>query len=162
MKGFLVAVEDEGQPVKAPKLPQRSTLQICCESWEDFKAEIHREYAEEIMGVSPLFRGHASSEWKLASPWDRKLEKWGTGAKGDTRSERDYLLANILRNFKELAVGLPGIRSRELDDIDWWAVGRHFGLITPLLDWTRSPYVAAFFAFMGFAESINPGITTRA
>jgi hypothetical protein len=134
---------------------------VNCESWEDFKAEVHRDYAEEVMGVSPLFRGHARKEWKLASPWDRQLETWVSPREDWSRESKRHHLEKILRDFKDLATGLPGLKSRELDDLDWWAIGRHYGLVTPLLDWTRSPYVAAFFAFTGFIEQASPGMTTR-
>jgi hypothetical protein len=135
-----------------------STVTVSCESWEHFKSRVFMESAEELEGLVPIFRGHASSEWKLASRWDRKLG--GLCEEGNIDRRRwDFMLAKILRDFMDLAVGLPGIKSRELIDIDWWALGRHYGLMTPLLDWTKSPYVAAFFAFSGFAEQVSPGST---
>ncbi len=73
------------------------------------------------------------------------------------RGRDDYL-----EHFKALAVGLPGFQSSELKENDWWAIGRRHGLITPLLDWTKSPYVAAFFAFFDLADHDAPGFKTGA
>jgi hypothetical protein len=52
-----------------------------------------------------------------------------------------------LERFRWAASGLRGPNPKDLSSEEWWALGRHYGLITPLLDWTEKPYIATFFAF---------------
>jgi FRG domain len=108
-------------------------------NWAEFKAKIVKDIIQSSGkdSVKPfLFRGQADSSWKLHSSFDR-LEK--------DKSKYDLLLkcfTSICRtyNFNE---ELFNHNDNQLIA----AYGQHYGLPTRLLDWTTSPYFAAFFAF---------------
>ncbi len=132
-----------------------------CQSWDHFVGELRM--AEGKLIYPRIYRGHAALEWKLSSIFERLL--WRLKGGNPNRNVRELFSPGAfekfrtlyLRPFMETATGLPGLKSTSLSEDAWLALGRHHGLITPLLDWTKSPYVAAFFAFVEYAEIHNPG-----
>ena len=100
---------------------------------------------------SYIWRGQRRSNWPLSSSLDRLFDQLGLAA---SSSELERRLAEHLDVFKHAARGRRGPNPASLpEEKDWWALGQHFGLATPLLDWTRSPFAAAYFAFEELASN---------
>lgn len=112
------------------------------DSWEEFLTFINSNLKYRHF----VWRGQSDSSWLLEPTLDRVLAL--IGKSGDTRLINDHL-----RKFKFAVRGRRGYNPPDLDENAWWALGQHNGLSTVLLDWTKSPFVGAYFAFISAKKS---------
>lgn len=128
-------------------------------SWAEFKTRISdieeglAKYKAKAGGYfsHPLFRGLTKDSWKL----ETSLERVGHREMSIKQYHRITASAHRL-------IGNIGMRKHEFNEspaLDYDAITRglpnyeflgylrHHGFPSPLLDWSRSPYVAAYFAY---------------
>src|SRR6185312_10543709 len=89
------------------------------------------------------FRGERDERWPLYSSLSRYLQNFGVAPEAWAEQE-----ARILRIFKRKAHQYLEKPPAVDDDFQWLALMQHHGAPTRLLDFTWSPYVAAFFALV--------------
>jgi hypothetical protein len=118
-------------------------------SWKYFGDFI---YQEMLNYDAYVWRGHQCDSWKLESTLDRLVRDAKVPLPRASRFREKHL-----EQFMFAARGRRGANPPSLaDENSWWALGQHNGLATPLLDWTTSPFVAAFFAFIDISEPQTP------
>lgn len=93
-----------------------------------------------------IFRGQGDAGWSLESSLTRTIRATYPKAK---QTKIKQLVAEHLHVFKRNIRGRCTLDLNSTSEETLWALGQHFGLHTPLLDWSRSPYVALFFSLAG-------------
>jgi hypothetical protein len=98
-----------------------------------------KQLHEQFQSYDPrhtIFRGVTKAEYELVCRAGRLNLKSGDNLQNVEK--------RMLRTFKERAI--PFLEYKPTNDWEWLAVAQHHGLPTRLLDWTRNPLVATYFA----------------
>jgi hypothetical protein len=118
------------------KRSQRPYRVIRVETWDAFLEHITRPPYSNW-----AFRGERDERWPLYTSISRYLQNFGVSPSAWPEQER-----RILRIFKRKSHVFLDQPPETDDDFHWLALMQHHGAPTRLLDFTWSPYVAAFFA----------------
>lgn len=139
-------------------------------TWSDYRSaieDVYSKYGKHRFGSYELknrvlFRGQADASWRLVTTLERFSKRtWsvrdyaqlahrcGPQVESFTDRSLDLLgwdaLAKYCESFDPVEQGPP--------DYSFWIYLRQHSFPSPLLDWTLSPYIAAFFAASDRTES---------
>jgi hypothetical protein len=142
-------------------------------NWQEFEIWL-QELKDRNYRRGLIFRGQADSEWRLETTLERNgqsimpiadyynliVRQVGPSVSSFTSMQAPSFNENL---WKELSARAQYERSIFFDQavfpggehFEYVAYLRHHGFPSPLLDWSLSPYVAAFFAFRDAAPKIE-------
>lgn len=143
---------------------------------EELETELNKAHQSERQGtVAPtlLYRGQENAEWRLETTLERQIRTDGKIPLHKTVefSAEDYLqMIRSIQGEIEIHTGknwdAPELSKAKRDlrggldrlpppHYEFMAYLRHHGFPSPFLDWSASPYVAAYFAFKSIAPHVS-------
>lgn len=112
------------------------------EHWRDFSSLLESPFFNRV-DTQCIFRGHRRFDWEM-TPTLARVTQNGIVTEDIAKRQLEMFRKAIRGRISDHSL-LDDEDEREADEL--WSIGQHHGLMTPLLDWTYSPYVALFFAF---------------
>lgn len=121
-------------------------IEIQINNWKDFTdVMIEKPYRRYI------YRGQKNSTWQLETTLRRALLSMGVKERYWKGREE-----SIVQTFQKRAHiylrHLPVINNKTENMLEWLSIMQHYGAPTRLLDWSYSPFVAAFFSLEELCE----------
>lgn len=120
------------------------------DSWAEFVSSYSKDIFEGCFIPSKyIFRGQGKAEWKLISSFDRVYGRLPYKKRNEIEN---CLLQYFLKYCKRDNISVS------TEDIKVKGLAQHYGVPTRLLDWSSSPFVAAYFAFSSTIHNSNDRI----
>jgi hypothetical protein len=133
-------------------------------NWESFVGTLAESAIIPDYNKRPLWRGQANPIWRVWSVAERNF--YSACIQGENYPDRsvfNLIMEDRLKVFKDSLLDSPFMGALKIDisrleDSVLWVFGRHYGLESPMLDWSTSPYIAIFFAYSDYvAQKMNHG-----
>lgn len=139
-------------PVKDSFQLQKGNFSQPTESNERFESWSEcRDYILKLLNRhrSPIFRGQQNSKWRLRTSFHRHNKSDVFRYHNDEIYQYHHAISALCPDLLD-----PG-KPYELGIL--LNIAQHHGFPTPLLDWTESPFVAAYFAFANLPKDTLDG-----
>jgi hypothetical protein len=129
---------------------KRLNMSVEVKPFENLQKLMAELEARALSNRDFVFRGHRDESWRINTTYARHTST--------PHRSWDTYIDDMLSHFIVNALSIGSIPFPKTDRRSRLEYGRHYGVPTPLIDFSWSPYVALFFAFNGvhFRHDASP------